>query len=183
MGDWHQDIVFKDVKEDELEEMAQKIFQYLVGRRIIQDKKLDNVLSDSMGHPPGENWREVVAFPEEKHFLELRTNGLEIRKGRTVFWADGSGFEKIACPHCGENNLGCDWSELFGNWMEDPQSANLVCISCHTSSSISDYIFEPTWALSNLGFVFWNWPIFNRSFIRELEQLTAKPILMVKGKL
>ncbi len=183
MGDRHQDIVIKNVENDELDNIAEKVVNYLIEEKIISSKKSDNVLGKDLGYAPGEHWNLAVKYPEEEHFLELWTNGLEIRKGRTVFWADGGAFEKIECPKCGENNLHCEWGELFGQWIENPTSANLECITCKESSSISEYKFEPIWALSNLGFVFWNWPIFKNSFIIELEKLTGKQIIKVEGKL
>ena len=183
MGDWHQDIVVKNVSENELDEVADQLVQYLIKTKIISEKKADNVLGNELGYCPGENWNFVVEYPEEKHFLDLVTNGMEIRKGRTIFWADGQEFEKIECPNCGENNLECDWGELFGRWIEDPNSADQKCKKCKKSSAISEYSFEPKWALSNLGFTFWNWPLFKSSFIAQLEELTGKKIELVEGKL
>lgn len=183
MGNWHQDIVFKDVSDEELENVATQIFEYLVAKKIIGSEMSDNVLSSKKGYCPGENWRKAVEYPEESHFLELWTNGLDIVKKRNVFYADGSEFEAINCPKCGTNNLECDWGELFGKWIEDPKSAGLECADCEHSNSISEFIFKPTWALSNLGFVFWNWPIFKDSFITELQELTGKRIIKVEGKL
>lgn len=183
MGDWHQDIVFKNVPDNEVDNVAEQVVQYLIKSKIISDKKANNVLSENLGFCPGKNWDFVVDYPEEKHFLELITNGMEIKKGRNVFWADGQEFEKIECSNCGGNNLGCDWGELFSKWIEDPNSANLECEKCGESNSIGEYIFEPKWALSNLGFTFWNWPLFNASFLTKLEELTGKEIELVEGKL
>jgi hypothetical protein len=183
MGDWHQDIVVRNVSDNEVDNVAEQVVQYLIKTKIISDKKAENVLSENWGFCPGENWDFVVDYAQEKHFLELITNGMEIKKGRTVFWAGGQEFEKIGCPNCGENNLGCDWGELFSKWIEDPNSANLECSKCGESNSISEYTFEPKWALSNLGFTFWNWPLFKVSFLTKLEELTGKKIELVEGKL
>lgn len=183
MGDWHQDIVIKDVSNEELQNVATQIIEYLVAEEIISTKMSDNVLGTDKGYCPGRNWQKVVKYPDEKQFLELWTNGLDVIKKRNIFYADGGEFNAINCPICGVNNLECDWGELFGEWLEDPKSADLECIKCKQSNSISEYIFEPTWALSNLGFVFWNWPIFKDSFIAELKEFTGKRIIKVEGKL
>lgn len=183
MGDWHQDIVIKDVSKDELESVSTQILNHLLAEEIISPEMSDNVLGADKGYCPGKSWQKVVEYPEERHFLELWTNGLDIIKKRNVFYADGGEFDAIKCPSCGANNLECDWGDLFGEWLEDPKSADLECIKCKQSNSISEYIFEPTWALSNLGFVFWNWPIFKDSFIAELSELTGKRIIKVEGKL
>ncbi len=183
MGNWHQDIVIKNVSENELDAVAEQVLQYLIGREVISEKKKDNVLGKELGYCPGENWASVVDYPEEEHFLELNTNGMTIQKGRTVFWADGQEFKKIKCPRCSENNLECDWGELFSRWIEDPKSADYECKKCKVPSAISEYAFTPKWALSNLGFTFWNWPLFKSSFVIELEELTGRKIELVQGKL
>lgn len=183
MGDWHQDIVVKNISDHELDRVIDDVLDYLMRKKIISQKRADNVLGDGLGYCPGERWFDAVRHPEEKGFLDLLTNGFRVQRGRTVFCAGGEEFEKIGCPTCGENNLGCDWGKLFGKWVEAPNSAQLVCKSCEKSSSISEYTFTPKWALSNLGFIFWNWPMFSNSFISKLEKLTGKKIELVQGKL
>lgn len=183
MGNWHQNIVLKGVSEDELEPIIEKTITYLTDENIISSKMADNVLSEEFGYCPGENWSSVVEYPEENHFLHSRTNGLEIRKGRAVYWTNGDAFTSIECPNCKANNVDCDWGELFTLWVENPNSADLECRECATSTSISDYEFDPKWALSNLGFVFWNWPILKESFISKLELVTGKKIDKIDGKL
>ncbi len=183
MGDWHQDLVIKNVSDEELDDVIDKVITYLQKTKIISTKKADNILNKDFGYCPGQNWDFVVRFPEEYHFLDLKTNGLEVRKGRTVFYVDGRDFKSIDCPNCGENNVECDWGELFNQWLKNPNLANLQCKKCGTLNSISEYKFEPKWVLSNLGFVFWNWPILKESFIEKLEKVTGKKIEKVEGKL
>lgn len=183
MGNWHQDIVVMDVADHELEVIATLVVEYLLAKEIISSEMSDNVLGSEEGYCPGKNWEGIVQYPEERDFLGLWTNGLEVIKGRNVFYTDGGEFEAINCPNCGANNLECDWGELFGKWIDDLKSAELECLQCENASSISEYIFEPTWALSNLGFVFWNWPILKDSFISELQKVVGKRILFVAGKL
>ena len=183
MGDWHQSLVIKDVSNEELENVATQIFDYLVSEEIISSEMSDNVLGSEKGYCPGGGWQKAVEYPEESDFLELWTNGLDIIKKRNVYYGGGDEFEAIFCPNCGANNLECDWGELFGKWIEDPKSAELECVKCKQSNSISEFVFEPTWALSNLGFKFWNWPIFRSKFIDELRTLTGKRIIKVEGKL
>ncbi|MBO6516767.1 MAG: hypothetical protein JJ975_09465 [Bacteroidia bacterium] len=175
--------MIKNVSNEELEEVASQVLDYLVAEEIISREMSDNVLGSERGYCPGKSWQKAVRYPEESHFLELLTNGLDVIKRRNIFYADGREFEAINCPNCGANNLNCDWGELFGQWLEDPTSAELECVSCEQSNSISKYVFEPTWALSNLGFIFWNWPTFKDSFLTELQELTGKNVLKVEGKL
>lgn len=181
MGDYHQDLVVKHVSDEELDHVINTLINHLIQTKTIRADQADNVLGATLGYCPGENWNVVVEYPEENHFLELLTNGLEVRKGRTIFYADGRDFESIKCPDCGENNVDCDWGELFGQWLDDPSSAGLKCRKCGASNSISEYQFEPKWALGNLGFVFWNWPMLKKSFIEELEKVIGKRIEMVEG--
>lgn len=183
MGNWHQDLVVRNALDEELDIVENTIIDYLMTTKILSPKKADNTLAEDLGYCPGENWNFAVDYPEENHFLKLHINGLEIRKGRTVFYSDGRDFESIECPNCAENNLECDWGELFALWIDDPSSANLDCKKCGVSNSISEYQFQPKWVLSNLGFVFWNWPLLSQSFIDKLEKLIQRKIEKVDGKL
>ena len=141
------------------------------------------MLSSDLGYGPGENWDFAVEYPEEDHFLDSLHNGMEVHKGRSVFYADGRDFESIACPSCGANNLECNWGELFSQWLDNPNSADLECNTCGILDSISLYQFEPKWQLSNLGFTFWNWPILKESFIAKLAEVIGREIEKVEGKL
>lgn len=182
MSDWYQDIVIKGVSNEELENVATQVLEYLVAEEIISQKMTNNVLGAEKGYCPGKSWQKAVEYPEENHFLELSTNRLDIIKKRNVFFNDGGKLEAINCSNCGASNLECDWVELFSKWIEDPRSADLECVKCKQSNSISEYMFEPAWALSNLGGVFWNWPVLKESFITELQKLTGKRILKVEEK-
>ncbi len=183
MGNWHQDLVVRNVRDEELNIVAETIIDYLLKVKIISAKQAENVLGADLGYCPGEYWDFAVDYPEESHFLESLNNGVEIRKRRTVFYADGRGFESIDCPNCAENNVECAWGELFSLWINDPSSANLECKYCGVSNSISEYQFQPKWVLSNLGFVFWNWPMLSESFIDKLEKIIERKIEVVEGKL
>jgi len=140
MGDFHQNIVIKQAKDSEVNMPAERVISYLIDHEIIGKEKTNNVLGGDSGHIPGENWHLAVTQPHDTDFLTLLTNGMEVKKGRTIFWADGEDFEKIACPHCQENNLDCDWGELFSHWMENA-AADLICRKCGQATSISEYHF------------------------------------------
>lgn len=183
MGNWFQNAVIKAVSEEEIEAVSTKIIEYLIAEEIISRKMSNNVLSSDNGYKPGNKWQRIVEYPEENDFLTLRTNGMDITKGRNVFFAGGADLEVISCPNCNENNIDCDWGELFGSWIDEPSTAILQCRECREAFSISEYIFEPTWALSNLGFTFWNWPILKDAFISKLQDVVGKPIIRVDGKL
>jgi len=183
MGAWHQDLVVKGVPEEEVDTVVKKILDYLQLTKIVSTKPTDGSLGQGTQYGPGVNWKSAVEISDEDHFLDLSSNSLEIQTGRTVFYADGREFDSIACPNCGENNLECDWSTLFSQWIQDPTTADWQCKNCGTSNAISEYQFEPKWALGNLGFTFWNWPRLNDAFIERLEVLVGKKIEKVEGKI
>ena len=183
MSSWFQNLVVKNVAEDELEGVIEKAISYLINEGFISSKQEDSVLSQAREYSSGENRKDIVRNPDEDYLLCLMTNRVEVQKGRTVFWTNSEGFQSIKCPECQANNIDCDWSDLFDLWIENSNSADLQCKNCEASSSISEYKFTPKWILSNLGFVFWNWPFLKESFVAELEQIIGKEIDMNDGVL
>lgn len=183
MSTWRQFLVFKDIPDDDLDTAEDRVLNYLIQQRIISREMKDNVLGNDKGYCPGDKWHMAVDYPEEKHFLTIGINGVEITKGRTVFWADGREFEAICCPQCGHNNLDCDWSSLFSIWIGTPNSALLKCQHCESESSINEYNFDPKWALGNLGITFWGWPLLKTSFITRLALHMNCEIEKVEGSI
>lgn len=183
MSYWRQFLVFKNLSDDELDSAEMKVVDYLINRKVISTEQKDNVLGDGTGYCPGEKWHIAVDYPEEKHFLSSNTNGMEVSKGRTVFWADGRGFEAISCPNCGHNNVDCEWSDLFCIWMQNPNAALLTCKHCYKENSICEYNFDPKWALGNFGITFWGWPMLKVSFITQLALYMNCEIEKVEGSM
>ena len=182
MGDYHQDIVFKEVNELDLELTANKILNYLKNEGIIQDIKRATNPKNTFTALPGKKWDLATQY-KDPNFLTLSMNEVEIIIERQIFWADGAEFESINCPKCGANNKDCDWGELFSIWIKEPESAILKCHQCQTNNMISEHQFDPVWALSNLGIKFWNWPLLSSKFISNLETLIDKKTILVTGKL
>jgi hypothetical protein len=98
VGDWFQVIVDVEVSGDAVEALADDVRSWLIEDSIVVAKRSDCVLSSEYGHAPGLRVGSAVESSGD-HFVGLRTNGLEIVTGRTVFDA-GQGADGLMCPHC-----------------------------------------------------------------------------------
>lgn len=183
MGDWFQTIVDEEASAEEAETLANEIRDWLVGRGIIQATLTDCVLEgDGRGYPPGPNFEEAISPGAHHHFLHLRTNGLHLGIGRTVFHS-GQGETTVVCPKCqAPLDDHTKWVATIEEWYEG-KTALLRCPRCNASTPITGWVFDPPWGLGNLGFNFWNWPPLKDEFVSELGDRLKHQTVTVKGKL
>lgn len=179
MSDFFISVVPHNV--DKANELADKIVNHLIQRRIIQEG-LTNCTPGKPGHPPGDNFREAIDS-EDYGPGGLRINGLEVLTNRKVFHNGGNGPEKINCPDCKANIIESDWGEALEEWVNDTGNDEFICSECSATHSITAYKFEPKWGFGNLGFTFWNWPVLKKEFISEVEQITGSKVTIVYGRI
>ncbi len=97
MGDYFQTIVDKDASEEEAPELAVRIREWLVSRRIIKPELSDCTVREP-GHRPGRAHPRALENPSLSA-LDAETNGVQFQVGRTVFWTN---FDDLTCRACGE---------------------------------------------------------------------------------
>lgn len=74
-------------------------------------------------------------------------------------------------------------SNSSGEWINNTGKDKINCPQCGNLYSIVDYVFEPTWAFSELGFKFWNWgDEFSDDFINEIELLIERKVKKVYAR-
>ena len=163
---------------------AEEIVKWLVEEQIIESTLSDCVLG-------GDGYR---LLPELAKFCEYGTEylnpdlivfGLEIITQKNVFHPGGNGNDFVTCPACQtcESDI-CDMQktshflDLVNVWYEE-ESELVPCPYCQKEISIADFVFEPTWGFSDLGFTFWNTPPFHEDFIKEFERRLGCPIRVV----
>ena len=137
------------------------------------------------GYPPGPNYRAVVHLGtnEDDHTPTLRTNGLEIVTGRTVFHAGQFGMS-LVCRKCGFSSGGSNaWSQAVEEWYEASGDGRLACSQCGHEEPVTEWAYNPPWGFGNLGFTFWNWPRLEPSFVAEFSVHLAHRTVLVCGKI
>ncbi len=176
MSDYKQSLVDQTATSAQAPGLGTKVVEWLIKRGVIAAQMTDCVLSEGQGYPPGPNWRDAVEDTSSDNFLELKTNGLEITTGRTVYH---SWLEALRCPWCNAEQLeDVDWATAVDAWV----SGDLPCLGCsdcgHTTSLL-DWEFDRPWAFGPLGFTFWNWPNLSDDFIDECSAQLGHPLRKV----
>ncbi len=181
MSDIHSSIVPVGISKAEVIEKMDRVIKYLVSQEIISSEQTDSVLGSDLGYPPAKNYGLVMQEGNE-YLLELRTNGLGIKTGRNVYYADG--IYALNCPNCKSDMLETDWSAALDEWMSESPNDQVVCPECNQFHSVSELVFSPNWGFGEIGFTFWNWGRpFNQIFIDEMEKVLGCKTTVIYGKL
>jgi hypothetical protein len=159
------------------QETAQQIVEWLVSIKAIKAVKTDCILSSEDGYPIDSG---AEALTNETDYLpfDLAVNGLEVITIPTVFDAGENGLDSVVCPQCNEDIMAEQWS--LKEYVETGNSL-LQCPLCKQSSDLNQYVFEPTWGFSNLGFTFWNWAELTDEFIEAFEQRLGCKVKVVES--
>lgn len=141
------------------------ILKWLVSKDNVK-AELSECTLGNLGYAFSDGAQYIVLEP---HFLphQLDINGMEITTECTIFNTGQNGIDRIVCPNCTENIVDNEWD--LDPWYQG-FTDNLLCPICSTESDIHQYVFEPKWGFSNLGFTFWNWPELKPEFIVELQE-------------
>ncbi len=180
MGDWFQTLADIDASIEEANIVAARIRSWLIESQVIEPSPRDCVFG-GMGYPPL-NYEQVVDGPAySQHFRKLKTNGLQIKIGRTVFLNGQSGVT-VTCPKC---NAPCknSWANAIDEWYKSTGPGTLKCLECGNEQSVTEWTFIPAWGFGNLGFTFWNWPPLKQSFINEMKRRIAHRTVFIADKL
>lgn len=168
------EIVFQDRVQK-----AQQVVDWLISLNIIKPDKTDCILSKESGYPIDSKAVDITDDPNDLPY-SLKTNGLQVITERTVFDAGEYGLDSFICPQCGEDIISLEWT------LEDYHTHGdtvMSCPACHKDNSLNDYIIEPTWAFSNLGFTFWNWPSLKQEVIEDFERLLGCKVKVVECRI
>jgi RNA polymerase subunit RPABC4/transcription elongation factor Spt4 len=183
MGDYYQIIVDPEASEEEAENLASSIIEWLIAEGIIERTQTDCVLGSDLGFPPGPNCMKAVEADSSDHFVELWTNGLEVYTGRTVFYHTGEETYLI-CTACERRaELSDEWNDAVMEWYEGKGPGMLPCPHCGAERAVTEWQYYPPWGFGCLGFKFWNWPLLDPSFIETLANKLGHRVLLVEGKL
>lgn len=171
VSDWFEIIADVDAMAEEADRLAAEVMAWLVGRNVVMAKPTDCVLGGD-GYAPGPNYAAVVIEPDP-HLHDLRTNGVCVITGRTVFHS--MDIQQIVCPHCGsvvvDDRDQRSWhrfAESIDDWYCG-ESGVRTCEHCARSVGLNEWQWSPPWAFGYLGFKFWSWPPLAPQFVAEVS--------------
>jgi hypothetical protein len=137
------------------------------------------------GHAPGPRYLAAVT-DADPHLLTLRTNGVQVITGRTVFFSMGA--DQVSCPHCGQVTTldgTPEWQELsntIGVWY-DGGSGEQPCRGCGRTVGLNDWTWSPPWGFGHFGLEFWNWPELSPRFLAEVSHRLGHRTVYPCGKM
>ncbi|MCB0535487.1 MAG: hypothetical protein KDD14_25000 [Saprospiraceae bacterium] len=181
MSDTYITIVPEKTDKSQAKELAQKVVDYLISKRIIDGQLTNCVLSNSLGYAPGDNFASVIEG-ENYGLKTLQANGLQVETTRQVFDNGGNGLDAITCPDCNTDIIDSEWGEALSEWTEGTGKDSITCPGCRADYSITQYKFNPAWGFGYFGFTFWNWQELKADFINELAQVLGKEVTVVYGR-
>jgi hypothetical protein len=161
-------------------EKANEILEWLISIDVVKKSTSDCILGSDNGYAISEGAKRITNDIEYLPY-NLITNGLEITTKRQIFNTGQGGLEKCICPNCGEN-IESDFWEFLDEWFEN-KSNDLKCSECGNGTEINKYQIEPQWGFSNIGFTFWNWPMFKEDFINEFREKLGVDIFIIHSKI
>jgi hypothetical protein len=182
MGEYYETIADVEATEAEAESLAATTLAWLVETGFVLAGPTDCVLSEA-GYPPGPRYATAVV-EDDPRLLRLRTNGVAIITGRTVFYSMGSG--EVSCPHCRHVMAltGDAWDELsdtIGIWFDGGDGGH-PCPSCDRVVDLNDWAWSPPWGFGYFGLKFWNWPPLSPRFLAEVSERLGHRIVTPRGK-
>ncbi|TSE08329.1 hypothetical protein [Aquimarina algiphila] len=171
MSDTYISIVPTKIEKGKAAMLAEKFKSKLITDKII-----------SKDCTPSENVASILVNNDDK-FKSLENNKLEIVTNRKVFENGGNGLVEITCSKCDFDIIESNWMDAVEEWYYDSGKDDFRCPNCSNQTSITEYLFNPQWGFSELGFTFWNWPEFTEKFVSEIENLLGSKVGIVYGRI
>jgi len=176
VGDWFQTIADVEATATEVDGLAAATLAWLVDTGVVLGEPTDCVLA-GVGHPPGPRYTSAVT-EADPGLLTLRTNGVEVITGRTVFYSMGA--DRVTCPRCEQVTVLTDdrghpndaWQDLSGTigvWFGGGCDEH-SCPNCRHPVGLNDWTWSPPWGFGYLGIKFWNWPPLGPRLRADLSQ-------------
>jgi hypothetical protein len=189
VGEWFETIADVEATDEEAEGLAAATLAWLMDTGIVLAETTDCVLGD-VGYPPGPRYATAVTEADPR-LPTLRTNGVEVITGRTVFYSMGA--DQVTCPRCYQVTVLTDdrgqpnqtWHELsdtIGTWFEGG-GADYQCPNCGHLVGLNDWTWSPAWGFGHLGIKFWNWPRLSPHFLAEVSQRLGHRTVHPCGKM
>ncbi|MGW1157995.1 hypothetical protein ACWD5Q_30965 [Streptomyces sp. NPDC002513] len=193
MGDFFERIVDVEVTGEEAGPLAERMVAWMVAEGLItRELSSDGVYSPTAdeGYVPGPHWAQTVADSSGPDWLP---GPVAVIVGRD-YHVGGQGVddaEYAICPRCETKTVIINCPEEFeadeavwqpfkdgiAAWKETGEGS-APCSTCGASVSVTEWRWEPNFAVGALAFDFWGWPPlaagFRATFSRRLGHRTVE---------
>jgi hypothetical protein len=159
------------------QEKAAEIIAWLIERDVIKNERTACIIGEEGGYKMSAGARLVVCNPADLRY-DLAINGLEVVTEKEVFHTGEYGLESAKCPYCSYSIEAKNMYSMINDWFTS-DTDHFSCPGCHVQVNLQDWQCDPVWGFSNLGFTFWNWPIFTTDFLEQFAQKMKAPIKVV----
>lgn len=185
MGDYFERIVDVEVTVEEAGPLAERIVDWMVAEGLITRELSGNgVFSHPVneGYVPGPHWLRAVDDASQSDWLP---DPVAVIVGRDYYVA-GEGVDTAAyavCPRCQSTTVIINYPEEFepdlevwqpfedgiAAWKETGEGS-APCSHCGASVPVTQWQWDPGFALGALAFDFWNWPSLSTRFCATFSQ-------------
>lgn len=193
MGDFYERIVDVEVTVEEAGPLAERMVAWMVTEGLItREQSGDGVYSLIVdeGYVPGPNWARAVADSSDLSWLPGPV-AVIVGRDHHVGGQGTDEAEYAVCPRCETKTVIIDYPEEFeaneevwqpfkdgvAAW-QNTGEGSAPCSTCGASVSVTEWQWEPNFAVGALAFDFWGWPplstTFCMAFGRQLGHRTTE---------
>ncbi|MDQ8707907.1 hypothetical protein RCO28_36385 [Streptomyces sp. LHD-70] len=193
MGDYFERIVDVEVTGEEAGPLAERMVDWMVAEGLItRELSGDGVFSHPVteGYVPGPNWPRAVADSSNPDWVP---GPVAVIVGRDHY-VGGQGVDSASrafCPRCQSETVIINYPEEFeaddevwqpfedaiAAWKETGEGS-APCSTCGASAPVTQWQWDPEFAVGALAFDFWDWPElsanFCETFSRQLGHRTVE---------
>lgn len=170
------------IEPAERDEMENRITAWMIGNGWIEPEISDCVLSEGGGRRITRKGNTHISGCAPDHNLSVNGFCVEKFDGKNVFTNLEGGLESAVCPSCGEN-VEEQFYDMTGAWFTGEGNMPVPCPCCKKSADIREYILEPPWGFSQIGFTFWNLWDMTEEFAVEFAAALGEPVRVVRAHL
>ncbi|MER6981183.1 hypothetical protein [Streptomyces carpinensis] len=197
MGDFFERIVDVQVTGDEAGPLAERMVDWMVSEGLItRETSGDGVysLTVDQGHVPGPDWVRAVADASDS---DRRPGPVAVVVGRDhhVGGQGADDAEYAICPRCRTKTVIIEYPEEFeadeevwrpfrdgiAAWKETGEGS-APCSACGASVPVTEWQWEPNFAVGALAFDFWGWPPLSAGFCAQFSRRLGHRIVGHMGK-
>lgn len=197
MGDFFERIVDVEVTGEEAGPLAERLVDWMVAEGLItRGLSGDGVYSLTVdeGYVPGADWAQAVADSSDP---DWRPGPVAVIVGRD-YHVGGQGADEAeyaVCPRCATKTVIIDCPEEFdaeeavwqpfrdgiAAWKETG-AGSAPCSTCGAWVSVTEWQWEPDFALGALAFDFWGWPPLSPGFCAAFSRQLGHRTVQQTGK-
>ncbi|MEV4643279.1 hypothetical protein [Saccharopolyspora sp. NPDC049357] len=198
MGDYFERIVDVEVTGEDAGRLAERMVDWMVSEGLItREMSSDRVFSHPVdkGYVRGPNWARAVDDSSNPDWLP---GPVAVIVGR-AHYVGGEGIDSASsafCPRCQSETVVINYpteyetnsevwqpfEDAIAAWEETGEGA-APCSACGASVPVTEWQWNPAFAVGALAFDFWDWPSLSESFCAEFSRQLGHRTVEHGGKI